>query len=88
MSERGEGAPLSADAKLAQGWTVPLPEVMPAPTYSPAVFGLGLMFIGAGLATYLVIAVVGAALIVIGAVGWIGELVEESSKGTAHGHHE
>ncbi len=87
MSERGEGAPLSDEAKLAHGWTAPLPEVMPVLTYSPAVFGLGLMFLGAGLATEAAISVVGATLMVIGAVGWIGELVEESSKESAHGDH-
>lgn len=87
MSETEDDAPLSDEARVAQGWTEPLPEVMPKLTYSPAVFGLGLMFLGAGLATYLAIIVVGVALIVIGAVGWIGELVEESSKGAVHGDH-
>lgn len=85
MSEQEAATTVSDEAKAAQGWAAPLPEVLPALTYTPAVFGLGLLFLGAGLATEWAIAIVGAVLVVIGAVGWIGELVEESSRGSAHG---
>jgi uncharacterized membrane protein YagU involved in acid resistance len=48
---------------------------MPAPTAWPIVFGLGIVLIGAGLATSLGFTVVGIAVFLIGIGGWISQLL-------------
>jgi uncharacterized membrane protein YagU involved in acid resistance len=48
---------------------------MPAPTAWPIVFGLGIVLIGAGLATSLGFTVVGIAVFLVGLGGWIAELL-------------
>ena len=57
---------------------------MPAPTAWPIVFGLGIVLIGAGLATSLAFAVVGLIVFFIGIGGWISQLLP----GRGHIHEE
>lgn len=64
-------------ALRAEGWSAPLPAVMPAPTYWPAVFGVALAFLAGGLATYLLLSAVGLALLAVAIAGWTYELALE-----------
>lgn len=65
--------------RRAEGWVEPLPEVLPAPTYWPAVLGVGIAFTLGGLATNLLISAVGIVLVMVGVFGWIADLVVENS---------
>ena len=57
---------------------------MPRATAWPIVLALGLTLLGAGLATSLVLSVVGAVLFVFGLGGWIGHLLPGRGHGTNH----
>ncbi len=58
-----------------EGWTVPKPEHIPAPTYQPAVMALGIAFVLFGLLTSFAFSVVGLVLFAIALALWIGDLV-------------
>jgi hypothetical protein len=62
-------------SRIAQGWAVPQPERVPAPTYQPAVMALGITFILFGLVTSYAFCAAGGVLFAISLVKWIGELV-------------
>jgi hypothetical protein len=53
------------------------PEVLPRPTYWPAVLAVGIMFLLWGVVTTIIIAGVGGVLVAIALAGWIGELAHE-----------
>jgi membrane-bound ClpP family serine protease len=55
------------------GWSSPLPEKLPRPTYTPFILALGIVLISFGLLTTLAISIVGLIVFIIGLVGWIGE---------------
>jgi hypothetical protein len=59
------------------GWTVPQPEILPRPTWWPAVFALGAILVLWGFITSLIITGVGAVLFLAALAGWIGELRHE-----------
>jgi hypothetical protein len=69
VPERGAG--------LRLGYSVPLPESIPRPTWWPASLALGVMLIGWGVITSLTIFLIGAALLTTSLVGWIGEIRHE-----------
>ena len=48
---------------------------LPAPTYWPAVLALGVTLIGMGIVTGLVLSAVGVVILVVGLIGWIGDLL-------------
>jgi len=58
-------------------WSAPQPEKIPRPTYWPAVFALGCVFIFFGIVTRYVMSVLGFLLFIIALIGWIGELRHE-----------
>lgn len=60
-----------------QEWCRPLPEVLPRPTYSPAIFGLGMSLVFFGLVTSWVVSLAGLLLCFVGGADWIGELRNE-----------
>lgn len=66
--------PVIPEAPLRPDWSRPRPLHLPAPTYWPAVLGLGVMFIGWGVATSIIVSVVGLVLFAIGLAGWIGDM--------------
>jgi hypothetical protein len=68
----------SRDAK--EGYSVPLPEVVPRPTWWPAATALGIMLFAWGLVTSLIIFLIGMALFVTSVSGWIGEIRHERSQ--------
>jgi len=45
------------------------------PTYWPAALALGVMLVGLGIVTGMILSVVGGLLIVVALIGWIGELL-------------
>jgi len=57
-----------------KGWSDPLPEKVPRPTYYPVIFALGCVFMMFGIVTLWLMSVVGAVLFVIALIGWIGEM--------------
>ncbi|HUY99289.1 MAG TPA: hypothetical protein VMU89_02990 [Thermomicrobiaceae bacterium] len=45
------------------------------PTYWPAALALGVMLVGLGIVTGMILSVVGGLLLVVALIGWIGELL-------------
>lgn len=65
----------SDDRRLREGWTPAKPDVLPRRrTAWPAAAALGIVLIFFGVVTLWFVAIVGAALLLIAAAGWIGEL--------------
>ena len=58
-------------------WTPPRPQVIPRPTYSPAVMALAIVCLLWGLLTSYLISLLGFVLLVLALTGWIGELRHE-----------
>jgi hypothetical protein len=52
----------------------PKPEIMPEPTYWPAVTALGVVVLLWGTVTTLLLSVIGLATLALGLGGWIGDL--------------
>jgi hypothetical protein len=69
-------------AKRRDDWSRPLPEVLPRPTYWPAVLALGIVFVFWGVVTTLIISAVGLTLFVLALAGWIHELRRERGEST------
>ncbi|MHB2016910.1 MAG: hypothetical protein ACYCW6_08210 [Candidatus Xenobia bacterium] len=60
------------------------PDVMPTPTYMPAVVALGISLLVWGIITSPIILIAGLGILVLGVAGWIGDLKHESEHG-GHG---
>ena len=60
-----------------EGYSVPLPEVVPRGTWWPAAAALGVMLFAWGLLTSLTILLIGVALFATSLAGWIGEIRHE-----------
>lgn len=58
-------------------WHTPQPEILPKPTYWPAVMALGIVFLLWGMVTTFVISGAGLTLFALALAGWIGELRRE-----------
>ncbi len=65
-----------ASNRLA-GWTVPMPEKLPIPTFVPAVMAFGIVVFAMGLATVWYVCVVGALVFAVAAWRWTAELQGE-----------
>jgi hypothetical protein len=68
------------DTELPPGHSLPLPAIVPRPTWWPAAAALGVMLFGWGLITSLIIFLIGAALLATSIAGWIGEIRHERSE--------
>jgi hypothetical protein len=82
-SETGSAAPASASPSAGQtpeGYSTPLPKIVPRPTWWPASAALAVMLIGWGLITSLTIFLIGAALLTTSIAGWIGEIRYERNE--------
>jgi hypothetical protein len=66
--------------ELPPGHSLPLPAVVPRPTWWPAAAALGVMLFGWGLLTSLIIFLIGAALLGTAIAGWIGEIRHERNE--------
>ena len=64
-----------------EGYSVPLPAVVPRATFWPAAAALAVMLVAWGLVTSPVILVVGGVLLVTSIAGWIGEIRHERTQG-------
>jgi hypothetical protein len=66
--------------ELQPGYALPLPSVVPRPTWWPAAAALGIMLFGWGLLTSLIIFLIGAVLLGVSIAGWIGEVRHERTE--------
>lgn len=66
-----------APFQLHPGWSIPRPSTLPEPTYTPAVFALGIVFLALGVVTSYYVSAVGLLLFLISLIIWIGELLNE-----------
>lgn len=66
--------------ELKPGWSRPLPEKIPNPTYWPALFAFGLMFIFWGLISNIFLLGLGFIIAFIAIVGWVYDLRHEYSE--------
>lgn len=65
---------------LPPGWTRALPEVLPQPTYWPAVLALGIVLFAWGFVTTLIISGIGLILMVLALKGWVGDIRREQQR--------
>lgn len=68
--------------ELPPGWTVPR-DIVPHPTYWPMVMALGIVGLGFGIVTSVIISIVGLVLFFLALFGWMGDLSHEQH-GTGH----
>ncbi len=57
------------------GWSTPLPEKTPPPTYAPAFLALGITFVLFGVVSSYVFSAAGFVLMVVSISKWVGELL-------------
>ncbi len=62
------------------GWSKPLPEVIPPPTFCPVFFSAGIVFLAWGPLTSWVLSAVGFGLIILALRIWLGELRKDWKK--------
>jgi hypothetical protein len=62
---------------LPPGWSRPLPDTLPEPTYWPAALALGITLFAWGLVTTFIISGAGLILAVLALSGWIGDIRHE-----------
>jgi hypothetical protein len=60
-----------------EGWHIPKPEAIPAPTYWPLVLSFGATLIGFGVLTSYLISLAGIVLFILAIVKWIGEMCRD-----------
>ena len=66
----------ASETTRGAGWSKPLPEHLPRPTYWPAMLALGITIMLLGLVTLIPIAFAGLALAAVALIGWIAEIVK------------
>lgn len=66
---------------VRQGWSVPQPGAIPAPTYVPAAMAFGIVMVTLGIVTRWFFVLLGAILILTAAWHWIEELLGEKGAG-------
>jgi hypothetical protein len=57
------------------GWSSPLPEKLPPPTYAPVFVALGITFLLFGVVSSYIFSAAGAILIAASVAKWVGELM-------------
>jgi len=57
------------------GWSTPLPEKIPSPTYAPVFLALGITFLLFGLVSSYVFSAAGLILMAVSISKWVGELL-------------
>lgn len=75
--QAGAESVASHQPRRLPGWSKPKPEVIPPPTYWPAVFGLGVAFLMWGFISNIFVFGFGVIFIVTAIAGWIGDLIHE-----------
>ena len=74
---QSESTPTTVSVPLHPGWTLPRPDKLPASTYNPVIFALGIVLLALGIVSSYYVGIVGAILFVVGLGKWIGELKDE-----------
>ena len=79
MSEENEKAEetnraLQANNKDMTGWSKPLPEKLPRPTFWPATISLAVTLLFFGVVTHWIISLFGLGLFLLAAGGWFEDL--------------
>jgi hypothetical protein len=69
-----EDGPQPRDGETS-GWSTPLPEKTPPPTYVPAFLALGITFLFFGVVSSYVFSAAGFVLMVVSISKWVGELL-------------
>jgi len=57
------------------GWSSPVPDRLPPPTYAPVFVALGVTFLLFGVVSSYIFSAAGAILIVVSAAKWVEELM-------------
>jgi hypothetical protein len=65
---------------LKPGHALPLPAVIPRPTWWPVAAALGVMLVGWGLIASLIIFIIGATLLATSMAGWVSEIRHERNQ--------
>jgi hypothetical protein len=65
----------TAESKTADGWTAPVPQEIPPPSYSPAMLAMGITLALWGIVTAWPVWTVGLALTLLSLRRWLGELI-------------
>ena len=60
-----------------EGWHVPHPHALAAPSYAPAMVAFGLVFLALGAVTMWPLSVIGAIIFFLAVAKWIGELLND-----------
>lgn len=68
---------MDAQVSVKDQWTKPRAQVIPRPTYAPAVTAIAVICLLWGLVTTFLISLLGLILLVAGLAYWIGELRHE-----------
>jgi len=76
MSEIDDVPAREKAAAASDGWTAPLPEKIPQPTFWPAAMALGTVLFLFGVVTLWPVSLSGLALIAVSLSKWIGELAD------------
>ena len=69
--------PTPAERPSRDGWSAPLPERIPRPTYWPAIMALAIAFMLFGIVTSWAFTAVGFVMFVLSLAKWIGELIHD-----------
>jgi hypothetical protein len=77
MTNNNESRDQARNASASAAWITPRPQIIPRPTYSPAVMALAIVCLLWGLLTSYLISLLGAVLLAVSLAGWIGELRHE-----------
>ncbi len=72
MAQEDESQPRDG---VTPGWSTPLPEKTPPPTYAPAFLALGITFLLFGVVSSYVFSAAGLLLMVVSISKWVGELL-------------
>jgi hypothetical protein len=77
MHQTSPSSEQGAEAEARPGWHEPAPHALPEPTHWPFVLAAGTVLLLWGVVTSVVISGVGALIIIVALVGWIGDLRHE-----------
>ncbi|MGH9504127.1 MAG: hypothetical protein ACRD20_14845 [Terriglobales bacterium] len=64
----------SLDAAPLPGWSLPVPNSLPLPTFAPAIMAMGIVFVAMGFVSKWYVGGVGAVIFAVAARRWVEEL--------------
>ena len=72
--DHGTHTPAPAPAGDRSDWNKPLPEIIPPPTYAPALMSCGIVFLVWGLISLWVVSLVGLAFMIFSMTLWLRDI--------------